>query len=497
MAKRERIPQLSKSRFLAGFQCPLRLYYECYHRELIPEIGVAQQALFDVGHRVGRLAQSRYPGGVEVTEGPLQHAQAIDSTNSFIADESVPAVFEAAFVHDDVKVRADIIVRLDEAWDVYEVKSGTSVKEVNEWDAALQLYVMEGAGLRVRRIGILHLDREYLYEGGEYDLDGLFASTDVTSRARELRAEVVRVLAEMRGPLREWEPPVVECGAHCASPYDCSFEDVCRSSLPPHQLSELPNVSARLMASLTEAGYATIPEIPEDFPGLSRLQRRVCRVVASGEAHLSPDVAEAIRAQVAFPVHFLDFETIAPALPLYPGTHPYQVLPFQFSDHVLLPDGSVEHHEYLHGPGDPRRPLAEALLRAVGSEGSIVAYSAFEKTRIRALAEQLPDMAASLLPVADRIVDLLPIVRDHCYHPEFRGSFSIKRVLPALVPGMSYEDLEIADGSVASVLQLRRVHPETSAEESAAIAESLLRYCERDTLAMLQLYRALLAARAE
>ena len=246
-----------------------------------------------------------------------------------------------------------------------------------------------------------------------------------------------------------------------------------------------------LLERLADEGIEDIGLIPEDFEGLSPLHCRVRDCVLTGQVYFDHDAAAELSA-LEYPVHFLDFESFAPAVPIFPGTRPYQQILFQFSDHILEADGSVRHAEYLHPPGsDPREPLALALLDALGETGSIAAYSQFERAAIVRLAEHLPHLSARLEALATRLVDLLPIVRRSVYHSDFHGSFSIKNVLPALVPGLAYDDLEIAEGTVASFSYQSIVEGLLPPEEAQATLEALRSYCARDTQAMLELFTLL------
>jgi hypothetical protein len=214
--------------------------------------------------------------------------------------------------------------------------------------------------------------------------------------------------------------------------------------------------------------------------------------VVNNRVYLNPAIRRELK-RLVYPVHFLDFETFNPALPLYVGTRPYQAIPFQWSDHIMGTDGRLTHWEFLHdGSGDPREPLAKSLLKALGKSGSIVVYSPFEATRIKELAEALPRLSKNLQALLDgRIVDLHPIVKGHCYHPDFHGSFSLKAVLPALVPGLGYDGLEITDGQAASLAYAEIIDTGTSDERRRQLRANLLSYCGRDTEAMVKLVGAL------
>jgi hypothetical protein len=491
---------------MAGKQCLKRLYLECYHRDLMTPPGAAQQLLFTMGSRLGVLARECYPGGVLIEEDYRHHAEASRSTRRAMARPSVPAVFEAAFAHDDVAIRADVLVRDGEGtsggefggphgWGLVEVKSGSGLKEEHIWDAAIQLHVLRGCGVPVRSVGVMHLDGAYVYPGGRIDPRDLFVVEDVTLKAEALAGALIEDLARMRAALAGGGPPAIRPSRHCLQPYTCPFSPYCASDAPSFPVWQLPGADRVLLERLAGEGIEDIRLIPEGFAGLSPLQCRVRECVRTGTVYFDHGAAAELNA-LEHPVHFLDFESFAPAVPVFPGTRPYQQTVFQFSDHILEADGSVGHAEYLHPPGsDPREPLARALLDAVGDTGSIATYSQFERVAIVRLAEHLPHLSWSLGALLPRLVDLLPIVRRSVYHSGFRGSFSIKSVLPAMVPGPAYDHLEIAEGSLASFSYQGLVEGALPAQEAQATLDALRAYCARDTQAMLELFTLLKAPR--
>ena len=490
---REQIPLLSKSRFMAGMQCHKRLYLELFHRELADPLDEGQQARFDVGTEIGELARGLYPGGVLIDEDHLHHGEAVSSTEKALADPSVQAIFEAAFVYDDVRIRADILARSGNSlYDLIEVKSGTSVKEEHIPDVAVQLYVLRGCGIPVGKACLCHLNKEYEYQGGEYDLTQLFLVEDITDKVQELQPDIRLLLEDMRLPLWDLEPPDIKPWRQCTRPYQCTFYGHCHVDEPEHHVSHLPRATEKLLSALEEAGIEDIREIPAGFPGLNATQQRVRDCLVGNSVYLDPLLPRMLE-QLKYPIHFLDFETFNPALPLYVDTRPYQILPFQWSDHILTEDRKLRHQEFLHdGFDDPREPFARSLLEALGSSGSIVVYSSFEATRIRELAGALPHLSEKLLALLDgRIVDLLEFVRKHCYHPDFHGSFSIKSVLPALVSDLDYADLEINDGGLASVAYAEIINSETPDDRRNQLRENLLAYCRRDTEAEVRLFEVL------
>ena len=484
-------PALSKSRFMAGRQCHKRLYLETYRSELAESAGESCEATFEVGQAVGALARNRYSGGAMIGEG-LDWAEADRSTRTALKNRAIPAIFEGAVSFDRVRVRADILSRTrDRRFDLFEVKSTLDLKPEHEWDLAVQYYVLRGAGVPIRWARLMHLNRDYVYSGGDYDLKRLFTFTNLTRLVRKRRRQVVVALKEMRRTLAAKFPPPISVGPQCSAPHTCPFYDHCHEDEPDHSVVQLPRLGTRLREQFAAMGIIEITKIPRDFGGLSTLQARVVEAVRMGARFHDPAISRKFR-KAKFPVHFLDFETFSPALPLYPGTRPYQVIPFQWSDHILNADGGVMHREFLHcDRTDPRRSFAKQLLDAVGRKGSIVVYGAFESTRLRELGEDFRDLAASLACVRKRIVDLLPLIRDHVYDPEFHGSFSLKSVLPTLVPELGYDDLDITNGGLASLAYAQMQDPETTNDRRAELRAALLAYCKRDTEALLELFRSL------
>ena len=491
---RDKIPLLSKSRFMSGLQCHKQLYLECFHPELATPPNEQQQAVFDAGTEVGALARGLFAGGLLIEEEYFRHDDAMKSTQTALADSQVSTMYEAAFLHNGVRTRIDILTRTSEgSYDMIEVKSSTQVKEEYIPDVGIQLYILDGSGIDIRRACLGFVNKEYVYPGGEYDLSQLICIEDITDVAQGIQPEIPQLLEEMRNPLWNIEAPEIKTGRQCSRPYECSFYGHCHAGEPEHHISQMPRASEKLLQSLEEAGIGDIRDIPVDFTGLNSTQQRVRDCVVNNRFHLDSELPQALQ-QLEYPIHFLDFETFNPALPLYVGTRPYQIIPFQWSNHILANSGELRHEEFLHeGDDDPREPFARSLLQTLGTNGSIVVYSSFEAARIRELAAAFPSLSTDLLGLLEsRVVDLLQLVRKHCYHPEFHGSFSIKSVLPALVPDLDYTDLEINDGGMASVAYAEMRRPGIMPDRRDYLRKSLLEYCKRDTEAEVRLYKVLI-----
>ena len=485
-------PGLSKSRYISGTQCHLRLWYDSYARDLAPAPDEALQAVFDTGHEVGEIARGRFPGGFLVAHDHRHVPEALEETRQIIAAGSAPALFEAAFEHEGVLVRADVIERLPGGgWRLVEVKSTTRLKEVFLLDVAVQLRVLRGVGLDVREAAVLTLDRDYVHDGARLDIHALFKLHPVFDKASALLDSVDAGVREMLAMLAQPTAPNVAPGDHCFTPYPCSYYAHCtRDHVSPDDgIDELPWLAAERRAELQSAAIEEIRDIPADFP-LTRLQRIVRRAVCEGRGVVHGDIPGALT-EVTLPVRYLDFETFAPAIPRFAGTRPYDAIPFLFSVHAEGNASPPVHVDYLHEQDDDPRPqLAERLIEALGHDGTICTYSGYERQVLRALAAALPERAEALGAIESRLFDLLPVVRNTYYHPEFRGSFSIKNVLPVLVPGMGYHDLEVTDGQMAAARYVRAL-ASNDLEERQRIFDDLRAYCARDTLAMVKLRKAL------
>jgi predicted RecB family nuclease len=262
--------------------------------------------------------------------------------------------------------------------------------------------------------------------------------------------------------------------------------------MPKFWVYNISGIGQNKLDELAQMKIQDISNIPSNFP-LSEIQDRIRESVTGQQEYISEDLESELH-DLDYPVHFLDFETIGPAIPRYAGTRPYQTIPFQWSDHILYENGNLEHREYLcNEDKDPREEFTQTLLDALGTEGSIVIYTSYETGVLNSLIEHFPQYADKLQSVIDRFKDLYAIIRNHYYHPKFYGSFSLKYVLPALVPEMSYENLSIHEGMQASLDYLRMIDSSTPEDEKARIRSDLLTYCGQDTLAMVKIRDELLS----
>ncbi len=484
---------LTKSRYMAGLQCPRRLWLLVHepppYEEPAPGTPLAN------GQDIGRKAHLLFPGGVEITEEPWEHAQAAARTAALMADAGVPAIFEAAFEYDGIRIRVDVLERLASgAWGLREAKSSSRLKDHYINDIALQDYVLRGAGIDIRSDELLHVNTAYVRGANGIAWPEFFARLDVGEDVTAALADLPGRLPAMRQCLNAMTPPEAEPGSQCGNPYPCEFWERCTLNKPSDWISYMPRLSQAQTESLNALAIEAISAIPPDFP-LTARQIVIRDAIATGRPFVAADLARVL-CTYAPPTCYLDFEAMMPPIPLYEGTRPYQTIPFQWSLHTLAGDGALHHREFLaEGDGDPRRAFAETLIEAVsGADFPIIVYSHYEQTRLKELAGAFPDLRDPITAIIDRLKDLLPIVRGAVYFPAAGFSNSIKSVGPALCPDFTYDDLdEIADGMAASAAFLQLASGNfTCPEEVEGLRTALRCYCHRDTLAMVEVHRALM-----
>lgn len=481
---------LTKSRYTKGRTCAKRLWSIVHTPPSYDETPSGPAA---TGIRVGELARELFPGGVLVDAAPWEHEQAAQRTQALMADKSIPAIFEAAFEHDGVRIRCDILERRPRGrWTLREVKASKSAKSEHLHDLLLQVHVLRGAGVRLEEFGIQHLNGDYKRGKHKINLEKLFTFRDV-SRANDLPfAEVEAEVPAFQQILRKRKAPDIAPGLHC--PGDCEFLGACTADKPDDWVRYLPRIGADRLDRLTSTGIASVADIPEDFD-LNSSQKRMREAHATGRGYVSPDIDRHLR-QFGPPAFYLDFETMMPAVPIYPGTSPYQQIPFQWSIHYVAKSGKTRHWEYLAtGDVDPRRELTERLIAVLGDKRApVISYSSYEKSMLNLLKAACPDLAPELDAIIDRLEDLLPLVRGHSYYPDYQFSFSIKYVAPALVPGFGYDDLKgVAEGMGAAEAFERLVRGDLAPDETVGqLRTALLAYCKRDTEAMVAVHNTLI-----
>lgn len=486
-----RIPKLlSKTKLMRGYRCLKCIYLTIHHPELEAPITPDTQALFDQGNMVGAKAREYYPGGVLIDNKPWDFGGALAKTRELIAN-GTPIIYEAAFEYAGCYARADIIALNPDTqrWRIMEVKSSTKVKPEQYDDIGLQAWIMAKSGLPLEQINIVHINPDCRYP----DLSNLFKEVDVTQAIRERYLTVQPKINEILTTIRQPDVPPIDIGPYCHEPTECGFVEHCwkQKNIPTPSIFNLPRIHDR-MWQLYQEGIVSLDDAR--LTDLNELQQRVVDCYKSGERYLDRSVIRNELAAWQFPMVFLDFETINPAIPRYDGTRPFEQVPFQFSAHILSQslESAIEHQAFLHTTeDDPRPTLIPALLAACGEHGSIVAYHAtFEKARIQALADYSAEHRDNLLKLLDRFVDPLPLIRDTLYDNAFEGSFSLKYVAPALLgESHSYEGMLVANGGDAQRAFEEIISHKTSPGRRDLLIDALADYCKKDTFVMVELVK--------
>jgi hypothetical protein len=489
---------ISKSKLIAFRQCPKRLWLEVHRPELRID-SAATQASFQIGNTVGDIARQLYD---IAGKGVLLDAQrdGFDfvfnrSTELLKSDQPI---FEAGFAAKGALAFADVMLPDEQdgkrVWRMVEVKSSTRVKDYHRDDVAIQSFIARKAGVSLASIAVAHIDSNWIYPG-EGDYRGLLNECDLTSEVISRDEEVKEWITTAQETVAKEVEPEISTGDHCGSPFACGFFDYCQSQEPQAEFPVywLPSIRANALKEyIAEHPTLDLRDTPDDL--LNELQQRVKAHTISGATYFDAAGAAAALKAHSLPAYFLDFETIQFAVPIWKGTRPYQMIPFQFSLHTLDDGGKLKAQAFLDLSGnDPSYAFADLLIALCGKSGPVFVYNAgFEGARIKELAERFPEFVIELLELKERLVDLHPITKAYYYHPSQRGSWSIKAVLPGVAPDLSYEALKgVQNGSMAMDAYLEAIRPDTSPGRKTEIEDQLRTYCGLDTFAMVRLWQFL------
>ena len=483
---------LSKSTFIKGMQCTKALYYHKHNRELRDELSAAQEAIFAQGTSVGELAQGLFPGGVDCTpESYYDFQKAVIRTQEEI-ENGAKIIYEAAFQFNGVLAALDILVKHEDGWRAYEVKSSTKVSETYELDATIQYYTIVNSGIDLKDISIVHINNQYIKDG-PIDVHHLFTIASVKERVLELLPGIPNKVAFLKKVLQQPEAPVKDIGPHCSDPYMCDFAGHCWKHIPEYSIFNIARLNADKKFELYENNVLHLKDIPEEFR-LNDKQWMQLQSELNNETFIDEEAIRSFIGELNYPIYHLDFETFASAVPIFDGSRPYQQLVFQYSLHIEHEDGRLEHKEYLAETNgeDPRIQFIERLIEDCGESGDVMVYNiGFERGKLFDLIEFSAKHKTPILKIIDRLKDLMiPFQQRWYYTPEMQGSYSIKKVLPALVPALSYKNLNIQEGGRASntFTQMLQGNFEGDIEQTR---KDLLAYCELDTLAMVKILQVL------
>jgi len=474
--------KINKEQFLSTLSCSTYgwiLRYGLSQKQLSP----AEKLKIEDGLDIHKKARGLFPAGVMVSGS---NETSVQTTQQLLSDPNITVIFEATFVYGNYITKADILMRANSRWKIVEVKSNVNADKKLIDDLSYTTFVAQSAGLQISTCSLLLVSKDYRL--GMSD-ENLFQEIDHTTEVFEQAEKFREQSSKIDQTLSSHEKPAPKLRWECKK---CEiFEQCCGENIENH-IFDLPRISHTKFCQLKDMGVIRIEDIPDDFK-LTDSQNRVRQAVLSGEPVVDSDGIRNALYSIVHPAYYLDFETVQTCIPLYPGIAPYGQIPTQYSIHICSGVGTVvDHREYLaEDDRDCRRTLAKNLIRDCGSEGSIVVYTSFEKTIINGLAGSFPDLAEKLMGLVRRLVDLHGILRNNYYHPEFHGSYSIKKVLPVVVPDMGYEGLVVDNGLDASAQFAFMAMSRYDREEASRVRKGLLEYCGVDTMAMVRLVQEL------
>lgn len=497
---------ISKSKYVSGCQCPKILWMQKHMPEKF-DVSVMNEATLATGNDVGDLAMGYFGDFVEIPYNAKAYGDMAKMTKELIA-KGAPVICEATFMKNGCFCMVDIL-RIEPGTGasdhpevhMIEVKASTHVKDYYLTDTSFQLWLLEECGLKVKSVSLMHLNSDYVREG-ELDLHELFSVEDITDRARELSQNVPSILQMLEKVVDDSREPDTPIGPQCDSPFECGFKGWCWRNVPTPNVHDIAGLSQDKAWEFHRNGIVSFEDVSNALASRQiKLSKKQVKQVES-YVHSIDDIVvekdiESFLKTVDYPLYYLDFETIMPAVPQYEGTKPYQQIPTQYSLHWEdIPNGPIHHTEFLAEPDvDPRRAIAERLCKDIPKDACVMAYNMrFEKGRIRELADMFPDLRDHLMAICDNMVDLIVPFRNGSYYSNaMQGSYSIKYVLPALFPNDPELDYGSLDGvhNGGDAMNAFEALSSATPEEAAELRESLLRYCELDTFAMVKIMHRL------
>jgi len=475
---------LTKSKYLNGLQCIKRLWIEGKHPERVETPSKAQQRIMNQGVEVGIYACKIFFDGILIERG----YNAVGDTQKAIKS-GASCIFEATFIFDGVEIRCDVLQKNNlDSWNIIEVKSSTSIKDEYLPDLAVQKYVLTELGLNITQVKLMYINNQDCIFP---DLSNLFTIRDVTSEVDEIINEIPNNIRAFKEVLDKDAEPNILIGRYCDKPHECPIKNYCWHDVPEKSIFTIPRLDKRKERDLVSKGLLSIYEIPADY-SLSKKQWSYISTVINAKPEIDEDAIRRELSKIEYPIYFLDFESLNPAIPRFDKMKPYEQFPFQYSCHKLLPDKTIIHYEYLHtDTSDPRWPLLKSLLNHISDTGSIIVYKkSFEKGILEKLSEIFPEYSSELESMISSLWDQLEIFQHYYKHPNFDGKTSLKSVLPVLVPSLGYESLEVQKGDDASAVWDLMIHTQNE-EEKEQMIKDLKDYCKMDTLATVKIHEVL------
>lgn len=486
---------LSKSLYTKGIQCPKALWLKKYKPSVLTPPDESAKTVFETGNMVGDLACKLFPNGKDV-QFSKDFSKMLNTTQKYL-DEKIPHIYEATFEYQGILVMVDVLKVEDDGVSIYEVKSSTSLKDIYLDDVSIQYYVLKNLGFNIKSSNVVYINNEYI-RGVELKLDKLFIIDEVSSQVEELQSNIPNVLEEFSAYLDDKQnEPNIDIGSHCKKPYECDAKDYCwkvQRQIPDYSIFNIFNLGSKKQVELYSQGIVNIEDIPSSFD-MTVTQAKAVENYKNETTYIDKENIKAFCDDLTYPIYHLDFETFQQAIPEYKGLKPFEQIPFQYSLHIEYEDGTLVHKEFLAQDGiDPREQIVKRLIKDIPSDVTVLAYNmSFEKGVISRLANTFSEYREHLLSINENMKDLMiPFQKKWYITPSMNGSYSIKYVLPALVPEFEkvYKELEgVQNGSQAmnAFANLGKLNN----EEKEKMRTSLIEYCKLDTLAMVEILRKL------
>ena len=486
---------LSKSLYTKGIQCPKALWLKKYKPSVLTPPDESDQAIFDTGNIVGDFSCQLFPYGKEVPYSK-NYDKMIAITKQWL-ENGVENIYEATFNFSGILIMIDILTIKNGEVFIYEVKSSTEVKDIYLHDVSIQYYVLLNLGFKIKSSNVIHINNEYIRDD-ELDINQLFKIVDVTNDIVSLQSNIPNILKDFETYLKDKvNEPDIDIGKHCNSPYECDAKNYCwkvQRQIPDYSIFNIFNLGSKKQIELYNRGIINVDDVPHDFD-MTSIQAQAVENYKSKITYIDIENIKSFLQNLTYPIYHLDFETYQQAIPLYKGLKPFEQIPFQYSLHIEYEDGRLEHKEYLAQDSvDSRYELAKKLCEDIPIDVTVLAYNmSFEKGVIKRLSSLFEELSIHLLAINDNMQDLMiPFQKKWYVTPSMQGSYSIKYVLPALVPEFekAYKELDgVQNGSqamnaFASMSKLNDV-------EKQKLRNSLLEYCKLDTLAMVKILERL------
>ena len=484
---------LTKTKITSGLQCQKRLWFD-FHDAIKKD-----NFLFHLGNRFGEVVRQYYGKGADLSHNIYNIDLALSDTAKATKDEKVNVIYEGAFVYSETLVRADVLLRKNDGWELLEAKSSTKLKDEHIDDIAIQSYIIKSSGIKINSVKLIHIDNEFTYEGdGQYD--DLIEEEDITKDIL-FKEKTIQSYIDQFKPIadKKYPNPQIKIGEHCLKPYKCIYLARCNNLITPSKktpISILPRVGKKLEQEYKNRGITNLEDIPS--VELNDSQRIIQQVHRDNKYYINPNIGEIFK-EFKWPFYFMDFETINQGVPIIKGTQAYYQLPFQWSLHKWdSPTAKISDGKSFLDFADQNieRKFIESLLDAVSNKGTVFAHNASTEINvIKKLKDKdsCKDLSEKIDNLIARVKDTLSIVKNNFYAPIMNGDYDLKKIIKAIPSDVSYEEKDnISGGNEAQLAWFIYTDPKTSNDDKEKQIKLLKAYCAKDTLAIYYLIKYLL-----